>query len=108
MSDQNILKRHLQPAARKLGLAFVNWRCLQTSHAAWLKQGGADPKSVQSQLRHSRIGHTMDIYAQIVPASQRRAVEQFSAFAGGETHSAAPDLSSQGWPKAHVAHREHE
>jgi integrase len=47
MNDQNILKRHLQPAARKLGLPFVNWRCLRTSHATWLVQAGADPKSVQ-------------------------------------------------------------
>jgi integrase len=44
MNDQNILKRHIQPAARKLGLPFVNWRCLRTSHATWLVQAGADPK----------------------------------------------------------------
>jgi integrase len=81
MNDQNILKRHIQPAARKLGLSFVNWRCLRTSHATWLVQAGADPKSVQGQMRHSRISTTMDIYAQIVPQAQRRALEQFSAFA---------------------------
>ncbi len=81
MNDQNILKRHIQPAARKLGLSFVNWRCLRTSHATWLVQAGADPKSVQGQMRHSRISTTMDIYAQIVPASQRRALEQLSEFA---------------------------
>ena len=74
MNDQNILKRHLQPAARKLGLPFLNWRCLRTSHATWLVQAGADPKSVQGQMRHSRIQTTMDIYAQIVPAAQRRAL----------------------------------
>ena len=83
MNDQNILKRHLQPAARKLGLPFVNWRCLRTSHATWLVQAGADPKSVQGQMRHSRISTTMDIYAQIVPASQRRALQQLSEFAKG-------------------------
>ena len=82
MNDQNILKRHLQPAARKLGLPFVNWRCLRTSHATWLIQAGADPKSVQGQMRHSRISTTMDIYAQIVPTAQRRALQQLSAFAG--------------------------
>jgi integrase len=49
MNDQNTLKRHIQPAARRLGLAFVNWRCLRTSHATWLVQAGADPKSVQGQ-----------------------------------------------------------
>jgi integrase len=81
MNDQNILKRHLQPAARKLGLPFVNWRCLRTSHATWLVQAGADPKSVQGQMRHSRISTTMDIYAQIVPASQRLAITKLSEFA---------------------------
>jgi integrase len=44
MNDQNILKRHIQPAAKKLGLPFVNWRCLRTSHATWLVQAGADPE----------------------------------------------------------------
>ena len=44
MNDQNVFKRHIQPAARKLGLSFVNWRCLRTSHATWLVQAGADPK----------------------------------------------------------------
>jgi integrase len=89
MNDQNILKRHLQPAARKLGLPFVNWRCLRTSHATWLVQSGADPKSVQGQMRHSRISTTMDIYAQIVPASQRRALQQLSTFAGSGNLPAA-------------------
>jgi site-specific recombinase XerC len=97
MNDQNILKRHLQPAARKLGLPFVNWRCLRTSHATWLVQAGADPKSVQGQMRHSRISTTLDIYAQIVPTAQRRALHQLSAFASGETvpaelQTAAMDL----------------
>jgi integrase len=89
MNDQNILKRHLQPAARNLGLPFVNWRCLRTSHATWLVQAGADPKSVQGQMRHSRISTTMDIYAQIVPTSQRRALQQLSAFASVVTIPAA-------------------
>jgi integrase len=84
MNDQNILKRHIQPAARQLGLPFVNWQCLRTSHATWLVQAGADPKSVQGQMRHSRISTTMEIYAQIVPAAQRRALEQFQVFAGGQ------------------------
>jgi integrase len=83
MNDQNILKRHLQPAARKLGLPFVTWRCLRTSHATWLVQSGADPKSVQGQMRHSRISTTMDIYAQTIASSQRRALQQLSVFAGG-------------------------
>jgi integrase len=80
MNDQNVLRRHIKPAAQTLGLR-VNWRCLRTSHATWLVQAGADPKSVQGQMRHSRISTTMEIYAQIVPLAQRRALEQLSEFA---------------------------
>jgi hypothetical protein len=60
-------------------------------------QAGADPKSVQGQMRHSRMSTTMDIYAQIVPAAQRQALQQLSAFAKGgaipaELQTAAMDL----------------
>jgi integrase len=81
MSGQNVLKRHVQPVARRLGLNFVDWHCLRRSYATWLVQSGADPKSVQGQMRHSRISTTLDIYAQMVPVSQRRAVEKLSEFA---------------------------
>ena len=81
MSDQNVLKRHIQPVARRLGLNFVDWRCLRRSYATWLVQSGADPKSVQGQMRHSRVSTSLDIYAQTVPVSQRRAIEKLSEFA---------------------------
>jgi len=47
---------------------------LRRSYATWMVEAGADPKAVQGQMRHSRITTTMDIYAQFVPESQRRAV----------------------------------
>jgi|SRR5580692_1385614 integrase len=80
MNDQNILKRHLQPAAEKLGL-YLNWRALRTSHATWLVQAGADVKSVQAQMRHSRSSTTLDVYAMAVPATQRQAIEKLTEFA---------------------------
>ena len=55
--DNNILCRFIKPAARKLGLDFVNWRCLRTSHVTWLKVAGADVKDAQAQMRHSRFEH---------------------------------------------------
>ena len=44
-------------------------------------QAGADPKSVQGQMRHSRISTTTDIYAQFVLEGQRRAMEQMNEYA---------------------------
>jgi integrase len=58
MRDNNILKRHIKPAARKLGLDFVNWRCLRSSYATWLKQAKVDVKDAQKLMRHSRVTTT--------------------------------------------------
>jgi len=76
MRDQNIVRRHLRPAAIALHMdpKRATWRALRTSYATWLVEAGANPKDVQSLMRHSRISTTMDIYAQFVPESQRRAV----------------------------------
>jgi integrase len=76
MSDHNILSRHIKPIARKLGIGWVNWQVLRRSYGTWMVQSGADPKAVQAQMRHSRISTTLDIYAQFVPESQKRAVAQ--------------------------------
>jgi integrase len=79
MRDNNILTRFLKPAARELGLAWVNWRCLRTSHATWLKLVGADVKDAQAQMRHSRASTTLDIYQQFVPESQRAVVDRLTS-----------------------------
>ena len=79
MRDNNILTRHIKPAGRKIGLEFVNWRCLRTSHATWLKMAGADVKDAQAQMRHSRASTTLDIYQQFVPESQQKAVAKLSS-----------------------------
>ena len=79
MRDNNILSRHIKPAARKIGLGFVDWRCLRRSHATWLKMAGADVKDAQAQMRHSRASATLDIYQQFVPESQQRIVEKLSS-----------------------------
>jgi len=79
MRDNNILSRHIKPAGRILGMPWVNWRCLRTSHATWLKLAGADVKDAQAQMRHSRASTTLDIYQQFVPESQQKVVEKLSS-----------------------------
>ncbi len=77
--DNNVLTRYLKPAGRALGMPWLNWRCLRTSHATWLKLAGADVKDAQAQMRHSRASTTLDIYQQFVPESQMRVVERLSS-----------------------------
>jgi hypothetical protein len=85
MRDNNILTRFIKPAGPKIGLEWVNWRCLRRSHATWLKIAGADVKDAQAQMMHSRSSTTLDIYQQFVPESQQRAVVKLSGFAPGAT-----------------------
>jgi hypothetical protein len=58
-------------------------------------QAGADPKSVQGQMRHSRISTTLDIYAQIVPESQRQALRKLSQFVASNCDHAVTDCDQQ-------------
>jgi integrase len=75
MRDNNVLVRHIKPAAKTLGIRWVNWQVLRRSFATWLKLAGADIKDAQALMRHSRASTTLDIYQQFVPESQRRVVE---------------------------------
>jgi integrase len=78
MRDNNVLCRFTKPAARKLGIGFVNWQVLRRSHATWLKLAGADVKDAQAQMRHSRVSTTLEVYQQFIPESQRRVVNKLS------------------------------
>ena len=79
MRDNNILVRHIKPAARKLGIPWVNWQVLRRSYATWLLMVGTDPRDRQSLMRHSRFTTTAEVYEQDLPESQRRAVEKLAA-----------------------------
>jgi integrase len=80
MRDNNILVRHIKPAARELGIGWVNWQVLRRSCATWLQQAGVDVKDAQGIMRHSRASTTQDVYQQVVPESQLRAVRKLTAF----------------------------
>jgi integrase len=79
MRDNNILARHIKPAARKLGIGWVNWQVLRRSYATWLRMVGTDPRDRQSLMRHSRFTTTAEVYEQDLPESQLRAVEKLGA-----------------------------
>ncbi len=79
MRDNDVLRRFTKPAARKLGLPWVHWRSLRTSHAVLLKLAGADVKDAQGQIRHAQASTTMNIYQHFVPSSQRKVVDKLTS-----------------------------
>lgn len=76
MHDNNILSRHIKPAARQLGIGFVNWQCLRRSHATWLKRAGVPLKDASTQMRHSRTSTTADVYEMTTEEDQVLALEK--------------------------------
>jgi integrase len=71
----NLLRKHLKPAAKKLGLPEVTWHLLRHSHATMLDSVGTPIGTMQSLLGHSTPDITREIYLHAIPEEQRRAVE---------------------------------
>lgn len=71
----NLLRKHLKPAAKKLGLPGVTWHLLRHSHATMLDVVGTPLGTMQSLLGHSTPEITREIYLHAIPEEQRRAVE---------------------------------
>lgn len=80
MRDNVILSRHIKPAARKIGEGWVNWQVLRRSCATWLDMAHVSVKDAQGLMRHSRASTTQDVYQQVVPEAQRKAVKKLTAF----------------------------
>jgi integrase len=71
----NLLRKHLKPAAKKMGLPGVTWHLLRHSHATMLDGVGTPIGTMQSLLGHSTPEITREIYLHAIPEEQRRAVE---------------------------------
>jgi integrase len=71
----NLLRKHVKPAAKRLGLPRVTWHLLRHSHATMLDSVGTPLGTIQALLGHSTPEITREIYLHAVPEEQRRAVE---------------------------------
>ncbi len=80
----SVLKRVIQPAAKRAGLVkAVGWHTFRHSYSCLLRANHTDMKVQQELLRHSNIATTMNIYTQAVSEQKRAAhgyvVEQLLA-----------------------------
>lgn len=69
-----ILRRQIQPLAKKLGIKkTIGWHTFRRTFASLLKANGEDVKVVQELCRHANPSTTMALYAQAFSADARRA-----------------------------------
>jgi integrase len=71
--QQDILQRHLRPAAVRAGIGKIGWHTFRHSYSTMPRAAGADVKVQQELLRHSTIQSTMNIYTQAVSEQKRTA-----------------------------------
>ncbi len=71
----NLLRKHLEPAAKKLGFPGVTWHLLRHCHATMLDSEGTPIGTMQSLLGHSTPEITREIYLHAIPEEQRRAMQ---------------------------------
>ena len=58
-------------------------------YATWMVAASADPKSVQSRMRHASLAPTLGIYAHVVTEAQRKAVNRLMADMDQQTKNPA-------------------
>ena len=91
----NPLRKHLKPAAKKLGLPGVTWHLLRHQHATMLDSVGTPIGTMQLLLGHSTLEITSEIYLHAIPEEQRRAVESVERLVFGPRFL-APTVTSTG------------
>ena len=73
---QQIMRRHILPVARTLGIRKrIGWHTFRHTYSTLLRFTGAQLKIMQELLRHSTIRVTLDTYTQAVTAEKRNAQE---------------------------------
>ena len=73
---QEIMRRHILPVARKLGIPKrIGWHTFRHTYSTLLRSTGAELKIMQELLRHSTIRVTLDTYTQAVTTEKRNAQE---------------------------------
>lgn len=73
---QQIMRRHILPVARRLGITKrIGWHTFRHTYSTLLRSTGAELKIMQELLRHSTIRVTLDTYTQAVTTEKRNAQE---------------------------------
>lgn len=71
---QQIMRRHILPVARRLGITKrIGWHTFRHTYSTLLRSTGAELKIMQELLRHSTIRVTLDTYTQAVTTEKRNA-----------------------------------
>jgi integrase len=84
VSHGGITKRHFEPALKRAGLRHVSFHSLRHTNASMRIAAGQNIKYIQTQLGHSSIKVTLDVYGHLFvdPELNRRQVRLLESSLG--------------------------
>ena len=80
ISPNNVLRRSIFPACKRLGLPRTTWLTYPRSYSSWSHDKGVPGKVVAQLMGHANVDTTLNVYTQVLDGSVRDAVEKI----GGE------------------------
>ena len=90
-----LLRRHILPAAKRLGiLKRIGWHTFRRTTASLLMSSGSSVKTTQEPLRHATADITLELYAQAVTEDKWAAQKALATLITGKTSPKKPRGSS--------------
>lgn len=77
------INRTFKAVLRRAGLPAIRYHDLRHTAATLLLAQGVDPRTIMETLGHSQISLTLNTYAHVVPALQRKAAEKMDDILDG-------------------------
>jgi integrase len=75
IAPNNVLRRAVFPACRKLGLPNATWLTFRRTFSTWSHQKGVPGKVVAQVMGHANVDTTLNVYTQVLDGAVRAAVE---------------------------------
>src|SRR6266852_392732 len=95
LDPKNLAKRQLHPVLDHLKLPRFSWHRLRKLHSTYLGDLSVSPRIMQAQLGHADAALTLNVYTQVIPESQRRAIENLEGLLFRSVPKAEPGTAVQ-------------
>jgi integrase len=76
LSPNNVLRRSIFPACKRLGLPRATWLTFRRTYSSWSHDRGVPGKVVAQLMGHANVDTTLNVYTQVLDGSMRDAVEK--------------------------------
>jgi len=76
IAPNNVLRRHVFPACKRVGLPRVTWLTFRRTYSSWSHDKGVPGKVVAQLMGHANVDTTLNVYTQVLDGSLRNAVEE--------------------------------